>query len=144
MNLQEGQEGRELSLQDGVVDLYANTHILTNTERKRQRERGQCRSSSLVLNKVLINICLWKNVLKLGGKRHKPKIIKDVQNSQQNKEQVVFSPTGWKNHEISQASRKGYNMKWYNLLEVQSQLHSLILMATLIMPSQNLNKSQKA
>ena len=80
-----------------------------------------------------------------GGKRHKPEIIKeDVRNSQQNKEHVVFSPTGWKNYEISQESRKGRNMKWYNLLEVQSQLHSLILMAALIMPSQNLNKFQKA
>jgi len=36
MNLQEGQEGRDLSLQDRVVDLYANIHILTNTERERE------------------------------------------------------------------------------------------------------------
>ena len=38
MNLQEGQEGRELSLQDGVVD-STQTHTSSQIQKERDRER---------------------------------------------------------------------------------------------------------
>lgn len=117
-----------MSLQDGVS---TQTHTSSQIQKERSRERERTVQKFILSTEQSIDQHMpVKKCLEAGGKRHKPKIIKDVQNSQQNKEQVVFSPTGWKNHEISQASRKGYNMKWYNLLEVQSQLHSLILMAS--------------